>query len=111
VRETHPSESHDDIHWIALEDRKSLTPPDELAQRIGMLVFGDDIEAFINGAAVVIFARVVAAPSSLTGHDTLAQRSLLAVQMRLLVDSHDIGHEQEIANSDSRRSLSAASLE
>jgi transposase len=104
VRETHASESQDEIHWVALEDRKSLTVPSEPPGRIGMLVFGDDIGAFTNGAAVVIFAKVLAAHASLSDRHTLGQRSSLALQMYLSFDSHDADHELEIAGSDSEES-------
>jgi hypothetical protein len=76
-----------------------------------MLIFGDDIGAFTNGIAIVNFARVFAAPSSLTDHDTLGQRSSRPLQMYLSFDSHDIDHEWEIADSDSGPSLSGANDE
>jgi hypothetical protein len=111
LREAHPSESHDDMHSVASEHRTSLTRPDELVTRIGMCVFGDDIGEFTNGTAIVIFARVLAGPSSLTDHDTLGQRSSLLLQMYLSFNSHDIHHKWEIADSNSGRSLSGATAE
>jgi hypothetical protein len=110
VRETHSSESVNAIHSTR-EDRKSLTPPGELTGRIGRLVFGDALGVFTIGAAVVIFARVLAALSSLTNHDALGERRSLPLQMCVSFDSHDIEHEREIADSDSRPSLSGVSGE
>jgi transposase len=109
VRETHASESQDDIHWVALEDHKSLTPPGKPPGRIGMLVFGDDIGAFANGTTVVIIARVLAAHASLSHHGTLGQRSSLSLQIYLSFDGHDLDHELEIADSDSEESASGVS--
>jgi hypothetical protein len=93
VRETHPSEFDDVIHCGVLEDGKLLIRHGECATRIGMLVFEDDIEAFTNGAAVVVSCCLFAAYSSLMEDDTFPKRSLLSSRIYLSFDSHVPEHK------------------
>jgi hypothetical protein len=93
VRKTHSSESLDAIRWLALDDRKSLTPPCELTAKIEMVVLWDDIRAVTKGGAIVIFPRVLALHSSLMDNDIFGHVCSLPLQVYFSFESQDADHE------------------